>query len=115
MNLTAAESGSSATGVLLVVSEGSHKGLVLDAEHLPPTEEFVYYLWLVDSTGQAQPYAIEAPSVPASGETKERMVAATLVPESASSYDRVELTKETEAKPTSPSSEVVLSGEFSAG
>lgn len=113
MNLTAAEEGSSAAGVLLVVSERGEKGLLLDAESLPPTGRFVYYLWLVDSTGKAQPYAIEAPSVPSSGKSKERMIAVTLLPETASSYDEVELTKQTEAKPTAPSSEVVLKGSFS--
>lgn len=112
MNLTAAESGSSAAGVLLVVSENSQKGLLLDAEHLPPTSGFVYYLWLVDSSGKAKPYPIVAPSVPSSGKSKERMIAVTLLPPTASSYDKVELTKQTEASPTSPSSEVVLDGSF---
>lgn len=115
MNLTAAESGSSAAGVLLVVSENGQKGLLLDAEHLPPTEKFVYYLWLVDSTGKAKPYAIVAPSVPATGKSKERMIAVTLLPSTASSYDKVELTKQTEANPTTPSSEAVLDGTFSLG
>ena len=121
INLTANGGSGSASGVAIVASEEGKRALVLSVEGLPPTEGFVYYLWLVDSTGKTKPHGYEAPSVAATGANKGKISAISLLPKNASAYDRIELTKQqqgttekgTKVHPSGPSGEVVLSAAFS--
>ncbi len=120
INLTARSGSGSASGVAIIASEEGKKAIVLSVEGLPPTEGFVYYLWLVDSTGKTKPHGYEAPAVTATGTQKGKMSAISLLPKNAAAYNRIELTKQQgttgkgkKTPPSGPSGEVVLSAAFS--
>lgn len=100
--------GGSALGAAAVLSEGGRYVIALAAEHLPATSGFFYAAWLYNSPGQA--YALgKAPSVSSNGELKP---VAQSLPENASQYRQLLITKETSEHPSQPG-EAVLSGPFS--
>lgn len=108
-NLTATELGGSAVGILVTASLGKQHAIILSAEHLEPSESFKYVLWLTGTEGSVQPHPVLIEV-----DSKGRVQGAAKLPANASSYNHVEITKETESTPASPSSEVVLEGEFKA-
>ena len=100
--------GGSALGAAAVLSQNGKYVLALAAEHLPPTQGFFYAAWLYNSPTQA--YALgKAPSVSSDGKLKP---VAQALPESASQYHQLIITKETNEHPSQPG-ETVLDGAFS--
>lgn len=112
INLSATSLGGSAMGTVIVAGlEGKH-AIILRAEHLqPPGSSFTYFLWLLDSEGGVKPHPVEVSKVTSNGTVQ----GATVLPADASSYNEIELTRETAKRPSSPSTEVVLEGKFSLG
>jgi hypothetical protein len=108
ISLTAPHGGK-ATGGVVVGSEGEKHAFLLAARGLQPTNGFKYVAWLINSKGEADGLGI-APEVSSSGELN----AGGALPANASSYDRIEVTRNTEAKPKRPGA-VVLEGEFKVG
>jgi hypothetical protein len=107
LNLVPPEPGSSALGVVEIVSQGGRRAFYLAAEHLPPTKGFFYAVWLYDSQSSARALG-RAPAVGASG----RIQTAELLPSNASSYSKIVLTRETSSRPSEPGP-IVLEGKLS--
>lgn len=108
ISLTAPHGGK-ATGGVIFGSEGEKHAFLLAAKGLEQTNGFKYVAWLVNSKGEAYGLGV-APEVSSSGELN----AGGALPSDAADYDRIELTRNTEAKPKEPG-EVVLEGAFKLG
>lgn len=104
--LTATEAGSKASGVGLVLSEGSRRAFYVAAQNMPPSSGFFYAVWLYNSPSQSTPLG-RAPTVGSNG----RMEGGGALPSNAGSYHRLVVTRETSTHPTQPGP-IVLSGEF---
>jgi hypothetical protein len=100
--------GGSAVGAAAVLSEAGKYVVALAAEHLPPSQGFFYAAWLYNSPTHAVPLG-KAPSVGSDGQLKP---VAQALPENASNYHQLVITKETSERPSQPG-EIVLSGPFS--
>lgn len=107
LNLVPPEPGSSALGVVEIVSDKGRRAFYLAAEHLPPTHGFFYAVWLYDSQSRAKALG-RAPSVGSDG----RLQTAELLPAGAASYQRIVLTRETSPNPKEPGP-IVLQGTLS--
>lgn len=100
--------GGSAVGAAAVLSQSGRYVLALAAEHLPASEGFYYAAWLYNSPSEAYPLG-KAPSVSSNGQLKP---VAQALPENASHFHQLIITKETSEHPSSPG-ETVLVGPFS--
>lgn len=103
----AAEAGSKAVGVALVLSEGSKYAFYLAAEHMAPSSGFFYAVWLYNAPGSAEALG-KSPSVGSDG----RLQGGALLPPDAANYRHLIVTRETNEHPTHPGP-VVLTGDFS--
>ena len=106
ITLTAAEPGSHAKGVALVLSEGGKRAFYLAAEGMPPTNGFFYAVWLYSSPTHAEPLGKSAP-VTSNG----RLQGGALLPSDAGSFSHLIVTRETNEHPSKPGP-IVLTGEF---
>jgi len=106
LNLVPPEPGSSALGVVEIVSQGSRRAFFLAAEKLPPTKGFFYAVWLYNSQSNARALG-RAPAVGASG----RLATQELLPSNASAYSKIVLTRETSPRPSQPGP-IVLEGKL---
>jgi hypothetical protein len=107
LNLVPPEPGSSALGVVEIVSQGGRRAFYLAAEHLPPTKGFFYAVWLYNSQSSSRALG-RTPPVGASG----RIQTAELLPSDASSYSKIVVTHETNPRPSEPGP-IVLEGKLS--
>jgi Sigma-70, region 4/Anti-sigma-K factor rskA len=105
--LSSPEPASKTVGLATVFSEGSKRGVYIQAEHLPPSTGFFYAVWLYNSSTSAVPLS-KSPPVSSNG----RLRGAALLPTIAGNYHKILLTRETSSKPTHPGP-TVLSGSFS--
>jgi hypothetical protein len=106
ITLSAAESGSHAVGVALVLSEGGRYAFYLAAERMPPSKGFFYAVWLYNSPTSAEALG-KSPAVGSNG----RLQGGALLPADAGKYSRMVVTRETNEHPTRPGP-IVLSGPF---
>ncbi len=105
-----APSGSSAKTIALVevLSESSKTAFYIAAEHLPPSGHGVHYvIWLYNS-----PTSFEGLSVAAPVGSDEKLAGGSFLPENASQYSEMIVTREHTEKPTHPG-HIVLQGAFS--
>jgi hypothetical protein len=105
--LTPTNPGSRAIGAVETLSEGTQRGFLIAAEHLPPSRGFFYGIWLYNSPSSRQPLS-RTPPVGSNG----RLVFGALLPANAAEFHRMLLTRETSNRPASPGP-VVLSGPVS--
>jgi hypothetical protein len=108
LNLTPTTAGGRAVGVVFVLSQGSQRAFYLQAEHLAPSKNFFYVLWLVRSSGSATALG-QAPSVTSDG----RMKAGGALPANAASYSKIVLARETSSSQASTPGVTILEGAFS--
>ena len=106
ITLAAAEAGSHAIGVALVLSEGGKYAFYLAAEHMAPSNGFFYAVWLYNSPTSAEALG-KSPAVKSDG----RLQGGALLPENAGSYRQLIVTRETSEHPTAPGP-IILSGTF---
>jgi hypothetical protein len=106
ITLSAAEAGSHAVGVALVLSEGSRYGFYLAAERMPPSKGFFYAVWLYNSPTSAEALG-KSPAVGSNG----RLQGGALLPADAGKYSHMVVTRETNEHPSKPGP-IVLSGAF---
>jgi hypothetical protein len=106
ITLAAAEPGSKAVGVALVLSEGGKYAFYLAAEHMAPSNGFFYAVWLYNSPTSAEALG-KSPAVKSDG----RLQGGALLPENAGSYRQMIVTRETSEHTTRPGP-IVLSGAF---
>lgn len=102
-------SGSSAIGVVNILSEGTKRAFYMAAEHLPPSRGFYYAIWLYNSPTTFEPLS-RGPTVSSNG----RLAGGALLPSNAGNYHEMLLTRETAGRPTRPGP-TVLQGAFSLG
>lgn len=109
INLSDPEPGGSAKGLVEVASDQGKLAFLLVAEGLAPTpkEGSFYAVWLITPNGKAKVLG-KAPPVGSDG----RLQTAELLPANAGSYNRVELTSESNERARAPGT-VILSGPFS--
>lgn len=109
INLSDPRSGGTAKGVVEVASDQGKLAFLLVADGLTPTpkEGFFYAVWLITPEGRAKVLG-KAPPVGSDG----RLQTAELLPANAGTYNRVELTRESNEHATKPGT-IVLSGPFS--
>lgn len=96
-------------GVVAVLSEKGKRAFYIEAQNLPPTHNFYYAIWLYNSPTSA----LALSRSPAVGSDR-RLAGGAPLPENASQYREMLLTRETAARPTHPG-HVVLSGPFTVG
>lgn len=109
INLVPADPHSKALAVANVIAQGQQRAFALQAQGLQPTSGFAYAVWLYNSPTDALPLGF-APAVKSDG----RMQAVGALPANASHYTKMVLTRETNARPTSPGT-IVLSGALNLG
>jgi hypothetical protein len=109
INLIDPRPSGSAKGIVEVASDQGKLAFLLVAQGLAPTpkEGFFYAVWLITPDGRPKVLG-KTPSVGSNG----RLQTAELLPANAGSYDRVELTRESNEHATKPGT-VILSGPFS--
>jgi hypothetical protein len=98
---------SASVGVVDIVSEGSKRVFLIEAQHIPESKGFYYAIWLYNSPTSALPLSRS----PAVGSTH-RLAGGAPLPSNAGEFHEILLTKETAAKPAHPG-RVVLHGPFS--
>jgi hypothetical protein len=107
IKLTVPEGSGGPVGEAAVLTESGKDVLALAAEKLAPSKGFFYAAWLYNSPSQA--FALgKAPEVGSDGRLKPVAVP---LPEDASSFHTLIITKQTSENPTAPG-EVVLTGSF---
>jgi hypothetical protein len=105
VKLHATDPESNATGTVQILSEGGKKAFFIQAQHLAPTTGKTFYaVWLYSSPSKALPLS-KSPPVGASG----KLAGAALLPNNASDYREMLLTRETNTRPTKPGT-IVLRG-----
>lgn len=109
INLTPSSSGSKALAVANVISQGQQRAFALQAQGLDQTKGFAYAVWLYNAPNDALPLGF-APAVKADG----RMQAVGALPANSAHYHQMILTRETNARPTTPGP-IVLSGTLTLG
>ena len=97
---------SASTGTVEILSEGGKHAFYIQAEHIPATKGFFYAVWLYNSPKSAIPLS-KSPPVGKS----HKLAGAALLPENASDYREILLTKETSNRPKQPG-HIVLRGPF---
>ncbi len=104
-----APAGSGSKGTVEILSQSGKSAYYIQAEHIPASKSkhFFYAVWLYDSPSKALALS-KSPPVGKS----HKLAGAALLPEEASEYHEILLTRETQAKPTHPG-RVVLRGPFS--
>ena len=108
INLEAAREGSDALGVANVVSQEGQRAIAVIAQGLPASPR--YAVWLYTSPSQAQ-FLGFAPPVESSGEAAGRLQGLAGLPENASSFKELVVTRERVDRPTKPGT-IVLRGPF---
>lgn len=98
---------SGSVGVVDIVSEGSKRVFLIEAQHIPESKGFYYAIWLYNSPSSSLPLSRS----PAVGSTH-RLAGGAPLPSNAGEYHEILLTEETKSKPTHPG-RVVLRGAFS--
>ncbi len=107
IKLTAPEGSGGPVGEAAVLAESGKDVLALAAEKLAPSKGFFYAAWLYNSPSEA--FALgKAPEVGSAGRLKPVAVP---LPEDASSFHTLIITKQTSQDPTAPG-EIVLTGSF---
>jgi hypothetical protein len=106
VTLRPATAGSRALGVAMILSESTTFLFEVVAEKLPPSNGFVYAVWLYNSPASAEPVG-KSPAVHSDG----RLRADGLLPANAAGYKHLIVTRETSNNPSHPGP-VVLSGEI---
>jgi hypothetical protein len=105
VKLHATDPASKATGTVQILSEGGKKAFFIQAQHLAPTTGKTFYaVWLYSSPSKALPLS-KSPPVGASG----KLAGAALLPNNATDYKEMLLTRETNTRPTKPGT-IVLRG-----
>jgi hypothetical protein len=99
---------SHAIGIVYVLEENNTRGIYIAAEHIPPSHNSYYAIWLYNSPSSFR--GVSVTTVGSSG----RIQGGSLLPANAGSFHHILLTHETSSRPSSPGT-VVLSGNFSLG
>jgi len=107
INLTSPVPGSKALGVAQVLSQGGQRALAVTGQDLQPSARYV--VWLYNSASDAQ-FLGFAPPVEKDG----RLSGLAGVPENASKFKQLIVTKEKVDRPTKPGT-IVLRGQFTLG
>ena len=100
---------SGSTGTVEILAEGEKRAFYIQAERLPETKHFFYAVWLYNSPSSAVPLS-KSPPVGKS----HKLAGAALLPENASKYKEILLTRETSTRPKHPG-HVVLRGNLNLG
>jgi hypothetical protein len=98
---------SASVGVVDIVSEGSKRVFLIEAQHIPESKGFYYAIWLYNSPSSSLPLSRS----PAVGSTH-RLAGGAPLPSNAGDFHEILLTEETKSKPSHPG-RVVLHGAFS--
>ena len=109
LTLTSTTPGSKTVAAVEILSEGGKRAFYIAAEHLPPSRGFSYVIWLYNSPSSAEALT-KAPTI----SSNERLAGGALLPENASSFHEMLVTRETSNKPTQPGP-IALRGPFSLG
>jgi hypothetical protein len=99
--------GSGSVGVVDIVSEGSKRVFLIEAQHIPESKGFYYAIWLYNSPSSS----LALSKSPAVGSTH-RLAGGAPLPSNAGDFHEILLTEETKPKPSHPG-RVVLRGAFS--